>query len=316
MGSDSQYQIPAIEFTMNSLEVDRGTVEWYHLCKKVREACENYGCFEIVYDKILPQSKAEILSASRKLYSLPLETKKNNLTPNRYQGYVGPSVTAPLYEGFGFQEASNYESLRSFTKEMWSHDQFCTVLSMMKQLDELKDMIHLMILDSYGMEKSSNLIMASKTVLRLHKYTAPPSGEYAMAASAHTGKTFSTILFDDQVSGLEVQTKDEQWVKLPISPCSFIFAVGDFLMAWSSGRMHSVKHRVMMCGEKERHSLIASAFPIEGSVIKAQKELVDEEYPQILKDFDCTEFFKFICSSEGRAIDSQMQVYAFAGIGT
>ncbi|XP_062016753.1 probable inactive 2-oxoglutarate-dependent dioxygenase AOP2 isoform X2 [Rosa rugosa] len=297
MGSDSQYQIPAIEFTMNSLEVDRGTDEWYHLCKKVREACENYGCFEIVYDKIPPQTKAETLSASRKLYSLPLETKKNNLTPNRYQGYVGPGVTAPLYEGFGFQEASNYESLRSFTEEIWSHDQFCTVLSMMKQLDELKDMIHLMILDSYGLEKSSNLIMVSKTVLRLHKYTTPPSGEYAMAASAHTDKTFSTILFDDQVSGLEVQTKDEQW-------------------AWSSCRMQSVKHRVMMCGEKERHSLISSALPIEGSIIKAQKELVDEDYPQILKDFDYTEFFNFICSSEGRAIDSQMQVYAFAGIGT
>ncbi|XP_024158663.1 probable inactive 2-oxoglutarate-dependent dioxygenase AOP2 isoform X2 [Rosa chinensis] len=297
MGSDSQYQIPTIEFTMNSLVVDRGTAEWYHLCKKVREACENYGCFEIVYDKIPPQTKAETLSASRKLYSLPLETKKNNLTPNRYQGYVGPGVTAPLYEGFGFQEASNYESLRSFTEEIWSHDQFCTVLSMMKQLDELKDMIHLMILDSYGLEKSSNLIMVSKTVLRLHKYTTRPSGEYAMAASAHTDKTFSTILFDDQVSGLEVQTKDEQW-------------------AWSSGRMHSVKHRVMMCGEKERHSLISSALPIEGSIIKAQKELVDEDYPQILKDFDYTEFFNFICSSEGRAIDSQMQVYAFAGIGT
>ncbi|KAM5585380.1 putative 2-oxoglutarate-dependent dioxygenase AOP1 [Rosa sericea] len=315
MGSDSQYQIPAIEFTMNSPEMDRGTDEWYHLCKKVREACENYGCFEIVYDKIPPQLRAETFSASRKLFSLPLETKKQNLNPKPYHGYLGPSVHAPLYEGFGFEEASNYESLSSLTEDIWSHDQFCTVISMMKQLDELKDMINLMILDSYGLEETSNLIMVSKTLLRLQKYTAPPSREYTMGSPAHTDKNFGTILFDDQVSGLEVQTKDEQWIKLSISPRSFVFVVGDSLMAWSNGRMHSVNHRVMMCGEKERHSLAAFALPIEGSIIKAQKELVDEDYPRILKDFDYTDFSKFIFS-EGRAMDSQMQVFAYAGIRT
>ncbi|XP_062017538.1 probable 2-oxoglutarate-dependent dioxygenase AOP1.2 isoform X2 [Rosa rugosa] len=292
MGSDSQYQIPAIEFTMNSPEMDRGTDEWYHLCKKVREACENYGCFEIVYDKIPPQLRAETFSASRKLFSLPLETKKHNLNPNPYHGYLGPSVRAPLYEGFGFEEASNYESLSSLTEDIWSHDQFC-----------------------YGLEETSNLIMVSKTLLRLQKYTAPPSREYTVGSPAHTDKNFGTILFDDQVSGLEVQTKDEQWVKLSISPRSFVFVVGDSLMAWSNGRMHSVNHRVMMCGEKERHSLAAFALPIEGSVIKAQKELVDEDYPKILKDFDYTDFGKFIYT-EGRTIDSQMQVFAFAGIRT
>ncbi|KAL6206295.1 hypothetical protein ACLB2K_023543 [Fragaria x ananassa] len=315
MGSESQYQIPAIEFAMNSPEVNRGTDEWYHLCKKVREACENFGCFEIVYEKIPPQLRAEFFSASRKLFSLPLETKKKNINPNPYYGYLGPSVLTPLYEGFGFDETSDYESLRRFTEEIWSRDQLCTVLSMMKKLDELKDVINLIILDSYGLEESSNLIMVSKRLIRLMKYAAPPSGEYTMAAPAHTDKNFGTILCDDQVSGLEVQIKvDEQWVKLSISPRSFVFVVGDSLMAWSNGRMHSVNHRVMMCGEKERYSLAAFAQPIEGSIIKAQKELVDEDYPQILNDFDYTDFCKFI-GSEGRAIDTQKQVFAFAGIG-
>nr|XP_004295857.2 PREDICTED: 2-oxoglutarate-dependent dioxygenase AOP3-like [Fragaria vesca subsp. vesca] len=214
---------------MNSPELDRGTDEWYLLCKKVREACENYGCFEIVYDKIPPQLRAEFFSASRKLFSLPLETKKKNTYPNPYSGYLGLSAVAPLYESFGFEEASDYESLRSFTEEIWSRDELCTVLSMMKQLDELKDMIHLIILDSYGLKESSNSIMVTKRLLKLMKYTAPPSGEYTMAAPAHTDKNFGTILCDDQVSCLEVQTKDGQWVKLPIPPRSFVFNIGDSL---------------------------------------------------------------------------------------
>ncbi|XP_004295486.1 PREDICTED: feruloyl CoA ortho-hydroxylase 1-like [Fragaria vesca subsp. vesca] len=298
MGSESQYQIPAIEFAMNSPELDRGTDEWYHLCKKVREACENYGCFEIVYDRIPPQLKAETFCVSRELFSLPLEKKKKNLNPEPYQGYIGPSVRYPLYEGFGFEQASNYESLRSLTEEILpnGHDQFCTVISMMKKLDELKNMINLMILDGYGLEETSNSFMVSKTLLKLMKYMAPPSRDYSMGTPVPTDKAFSTILCDDQVSGLEVQTKDEQWVKLSMSPRSFVFVVGDYLMTWSNGRMHAVKHRVMMCGEKERYSLAAFALPLEGSITKAQKELVDEDYPQVVKDLHYTDFSKFISS--------------------
>ncbi|KAM5569268.1 putative 2-oxoglutarate-dependent dioxygenase AOP1 [Rosa sericea] len=318
MGSDSHYQIPAIAFTINSREVDRGTDEWYHLCKMVREACENYGCFEIVYDKIPPQLRAETFSVSRQLFSLPLEKKKKNLNPKPYQGYLARTVQAPLYESFGLEEASNYESLRCLTEEISpnGHDQFCTVISMMKQLDELKDMINLMILDSYGLGEKSNSTLQSKTLLRIMKYLAPPSKDYTQALRAHTDKGLGTILCDDQVSGLEVETKDGRWVKLSLSPRSFVFLVADSLMAWSNGRMHSVKHRVMMRGEKERYSLGAFAVPLEGSIIKAQKELVDEEHPQILKDFDYTDFSKFFASEKGRAIDPEKQVFAYAGIST
>ncbi|KAL6215168.1 hypothetical protein ACLB2K_014599 [Fragaria x ananassa] len=316
MGSDSQYQIPVIAFTINSREVDRGTDEWYHLCKMVREACENYGCFEILYNKIPSQLRAETFSVSRQLFSLPLEKKKKNLNPKPYQGYLAPSDKAPLYESFGLEEASNYESLRSLTEELSPNGHDHTVISMMKQLDELKEMINLMILDSYGLGENSTSTLQSKTLLRIMKYRAPPSKDYTTALPAHTDKGLGTILCDDQVSGLEVETKDGQWVTLSLSPRSLVFFVADALMAWSNGRMHSVKHRVMMRGEKERYSLGIFAVPFEGAIIKAQKELVDEEHPQILHDFDFTEFTKFFASEKGRAVAPEKQVFAYAGIST
>lgn len=101
---------------------------------------------------------------------------------------------------------------------------------MMKKLDELKDMIDMMILDSYGLGEKSNSIVPCKTLLRVMKYSAPPSGEYMKGLPAHTDKQFSTILCEDQVSGLEFETKDGQWNKLSLSPSSFIFFVGDPLM--------------------------------------------------------------------------------------
>ncbi|PRQ38842.1 putative isopenicillin N synthase [Rosa chinensis] len=81
-----------------------------------------------------------------------------------------------------------YESLKNLIEEMWpnGHDQFCTVISMLKQLEELKDMINLMILDSYGLEDKSNSILESKTLLRLMKYMPPPSKDYTTGLTAHT----------------------------------------------------------------------------------------------------------------------------------
>ncbi|XP_062011609.1 probable 2-oxoglutarate-dependent dioxygenase AOP1.2 [Rosa rugosa] len=148
------------------------------------------------------------------------------------------------------------------------------------------------------------------------KYSSPPSGEYMQGLHAHADKVLSTIICDDQVSGLEFQTKDGQWIKFSLSPNSFVFIVGDPLMAWSNGRMHPVNHRVMMCGENERYYLGAFAVPVEGTIIKAPKELVDEEHPQILKDFDYMEFSDFSYSAEGILIDSATQVFVFSGIST
>ncbi|KAM5569932.1 putative 2-oxoglutarate-dependent dioxygenase AOP1 [Rosa sericea] len=317
MGSDCQYQIPTIDFSIHSLEVDRGTEEWYSLCKRVREACENNGFFEIVYDKIPLQLRAETFSMIRQLFSIPLETKKNYFSSRPYGGYLGQNPKLPLFESFGLEDPSNYESLRSFAQLMWpnGHDKFCnTVISMVKKLDELKHMIEVMILDSYGLGEKSKSIMASMTLLRIMKYSPPPSGGSMQGLHAHTDKALSTILCDDQVSGLEIETKDGQWVKLSFSPTSLVFVVGDLLMAWSNGRMHPAKHRVMMSGEKERYSLGQFVDPVEGTIIKAPKELVDEEHPRILEDFDYSKFSKFFYSEEGKAVDTEMQIFAFAGI--
>ncbi|KAG6649533.1 probable 2-oxoglutarate-dependent dioxygenase AOP1 [Carya illinoinensis] len=317
MGSDPESQIPVIKFSTGSNDLDRGTEGWHKLCKRVREACENYGCFEVAYDKIPTQSRAETFSAIRQLFDLPLYTKQKNVNLYPTLGYRGQIAAIPLYESLGIEDASNFESLKSFTGLMWpgGHDQFCqAVISILKSLEELNHIIVRAILDGYGLGEKTESIISCKTLLRVMRYRAPPAGEYMKGLQPHTDKIWTTILCEDEVSGLEVETKDGKWVKLSPSPGSFIFMVPDCLMAWCNCRMRAVKHRVMMSGDKDRYSFGAFAIPVDGSIIKAQKELVDEEHPQLLKEFEFTDFFRFHLSEEGRAIDSDKQVFAFAGI--
>ncbi|MBA0574451.1 hypothetical protein Golob_001652 [Gossypium lobatum] len=144
------------------------------------------------------------------------------------------------------------------------------------------------------------------------KYMAPPPGEYERGLFAHTDKPVSTIICDDHVSGLEIEVNDGQWIKLSLSPSSFCFVVGDPLK--SNGRLKAVNHRVMMSGDKDRFSLAAFAIPVEGTVIKAPKELIDEQHPQLYKDFDFMDFFLFAFSDPAKHIDSGEQLQAYASL--
>ncbi|KAK5773295.1 hypothetical protein PVK06_049601 [Gossypium arboreum] len=119
----------------------------------------------------------------------------------------------------------------------------------------------------------------------------PPPREYERGLFAHTDKPVSTIICDDQVSGLEIELK-----------------------AWSNGRLKAVNHRVMMSGDKDRFSIAAFAIPVEGTIIKAPKELIDEQHPQLYKDFDFMDFFLFAFSDPGKQIDSGEQLQAFASL--
>lgn len=83
------------------------------------------------------------------------------------------------------------------------------------------------------------------------------------------------------------------------------------LQAWSNGRLHAVKHRVVMSGHKNRYSFGAFQVPTEGTIIKPPKVLVDEKHPLFLKEFDFMEFVKFSFSEKGRAIPSDQQLFAF-----
>ncbi|PPR92328.1 hypothetical protein GOBAR_AA28346 [Gossypium barbadense] len=98
MSSDSHFGIPIIELPTNSKDLDGGSDEWRSLCKSVREACENHGCFQV--------------------------TKKQNIKSKPLQGNYEPGGDfLPFYESFGFEDASNCNS-----SKIHRHNHFCALL--------------------------------------------------------------------------------------------------------------------------------------------------------------------------------------------
>ncbi|KAG8471720.1 hypothetical protein CXB51_036483 [Gossypium anomalum] len=215
MGVNAEIEFPVIEFRPSDLK--RGTDGWHRLCKRVREACETFGCFEVVYEKISAKVREETFELMKELIEVPVERKQKNVSPLPYHGWVGPcNQVSLLYEGFGLGDASNYDSVKSFAQLMWpdGHPRFW--------------------------------------------------GEIGVC--------------DD---------------KLQIT---------------------AVNHIVMMSGDKDRFSIATFAMPVEGTIIKAPKELVDEQHPQLYKDFDFMDFFLFAFSNPAKQIDSGEQLQALASL--
>ncbi|KAJ6915504.1 hypothetical protein NC651_017489 [Populus alba x Populus x berolinensis] len=58
----------------------------------------------------------------------------------------------------------------------------------------------------------------------------------------------------NEVQGLEVQTKNGDWAQVMVPENAFTAIVGDTVKAWSNGRLHAARHRVVISGDRDRYS--------------------------------------------------------------
>ena len=94
------------------------------------------------------------------------------------------------------------------------------------------------------------------TWLRLLYYPSTDPAETDLYGSApHTDFGALTILAQDPVGGLQVQTPAGQWIDAPPMEGAFVVNVGDMLNLWSGGRLRSTPHRVINASGRARYSV-------------------------------------------------------------
>ena len=90
------------------------------------------------------------------------------------------------------------------------------------------------------------------TPFRIFHY---PGTDSRQGVGRHTDYGVLTILWTDEVPGLEVETTCHQWVQAPPIPGTFIVNVGDMLELWTGGAYKATPHRVRPGLEKSRISM-------------------------------------------------------------
>jgi isopenicillin N synthase-like dioxygenase len=85
-------------------------------------------------------------------------------------------------------------------------------------------------------------------------FNYPPAQESGFGVGEHTDYGLLTLLYQDEVGGLQVKYESE-WIDVPYVPGSFVVNVGDMLERLTSGRYTSALHRVVNRSRQPRISM-------------------------------------------------------------
>ena len=90
------------------------------------------------------------------------------------------------------------------------------------------------------------------TPFRIFHY---PGSDTRQGVGRHTDYGCLTILWTDSVGGLEVETRNGEWISADPIPETFIVNVGDMMETWTGGKYKATPHRVRSGLPKGRISM-------------------------------------------------------------
>ncbi|XP_023766037.1 probable 2-oxoglutarate-dependent dioxygenase AOP1 [Lactuca sativa] len=339
MGSETPTKLPLIDFSkiyLNELTPD----DWNSIKTQVHEALTEYGFFRASMAGMSSEFQSSLFSSLDQLFSLPSETKLKSISDKPFHGYIGHSPTMPLYESMAIPDAQVAGEVEAFTNFFWPHGKLyiwglhhkipflstgcieadmivlfvflCSesVRNISDKLYWLDRMIRKMIMESLRLEKHMDDHMDNtKHLLRVAKYQGPDTQESIMGLVSHIDKTTLSILYQNEVAGLELESKGGEWIRVEQSIDSFTVFVGEVFHAWSNGLLHAPYHRVMMTGNEARYSLGLFSVPKPGYITKVPDELVDEEHPLLFNPFDYDEFLKHLFTGKIGANEDALDAY-------
>ena len=139
--------------------------------------------------------------------------------------------------------------------------------------------------------------------LRLLHYPPSPvlSPNDLYGSAPHTDFVALTLLAQDGIGGLQVQTPLGNWIDVPKIEGTFVVNIGDMLNRLSNGFLKSTPHRVINRSGKERYSIPFFFDPHVNTIIKPLRGTGDP-------NFEPLHFGDFLRNELGSSYDSHKKV--------
>ncbi|XP_077987162.1 uncharacterized protein LOC144441458 [Glandiceps talaboti] len=304
MASQSQTEIPVIDFSAYSL--DKDTVCEENLLSLVDEIHHAFSTIGFIYLKNHGIDSAKVKQAfevSRKFFALPTDIKmKNpvNLPEHEHEhGYVQVLGEKANPEGLHAdpKECFNYiqrqkhkpmpdEDLPEFREVLDDFYNVCTKLSMRLLALMAKG---LNIEPSFFAKAHEGMLTGvNDTTLRTLYYPALSSeckvkpGQ--MRCGEHSDYGSITLLFQDNAGGLEVMNTLGKYVAATPIEDTIVINLGDMMQRWTADKLKATKHRVVMPTTDEdklkgRQSIVLFVYPDKDVLVECTDG--SNKYPPI-----------------------------------
>ncbi|WP_372971778.1 isopenicillin N synthase family dioxygenase [Marinobacter sp.] len=294
--ADKVQGMPVIDFGpfLEGAEVEQRAV-----ADQMRQASREWGFFYLAHCGMPADRLAQTFATSKDFFALPTEEKQavawQNAESNR--GYVGirrerldPSRPGDLKEAFNLAPDQSEPGAH---KNLWpaAPPHFKAVMN-----GFLDECIHTAdrVLEAFALalDQPVDFFVDAHNrhhhTLRLLHYPPLPEGfqphDGESRAGAHTDYGSITLLFQDEVGGLEVRTRAGEWIRATPIPGTVVVNTGDLMHRWTNHVFCSTPHRVNVAPEhchRDRYSIAFFCHPNKDAKITCIDSCTTAENPPI-----------------------------------
>jgi isopenicillin N synthase-like dioxygenase len=236
----------------------------------IRAACSQVGFMYVTNHRVRKPIVDAVAEQTRRFFALPAELKADAsmAKSTQFRGWIGMKQGGTKSainhrEGFVMRAERPTDPAQPLDgSNIWptAVPEFKTAMeTYFAEVEALSK--HLMRGFSLALGLSEDALAKmfdhSTTQLKLNYYPAQerPENETEIGLVAHTDSGGFTILWQDDVGGLETVNGRGEWVVVPPIADTFVINIGDQLQAWSNGRFPSTPHRVINRYGVNRYSI-------------------------------------------------------------
>jgi isopenicillin N synthase-like dioxygenase len=287
--------IPIIDFYTFT---NGNTATQQTVVKQIYQACHEIGFMYLQNPGISKNLVKQVFTQSKSFFNLPLEVKQQLAWSDEFSntGYVGiererldRNKPGDLKEAFNLGKAL----LTCPSLSPISPVQDSCILAFYDTCTELANTV--LQAFALALELPEDFFTTRHNqrnhTLRLLHYpslqTLPKLGQ--VRAGEHSDYGSITLLFQDEVGGLEVQTASGEWIAAPAIPGTVVVNTGDLMQRWTNDVFCSTQHRVMIPSDssvkQSRYSVAFFCHPnneIEIACLESCQRAYPPIYPPIL----------------------------------
>ncbi|GKV15709.1 hypothetical protein SLEP1_g26471 [Rubroshorea leprosula] len=258
------FELPLIHLRgLNGQEMERKK------CIEVMaRASREWGFFQIVDHGIPGELLKRLMSEQKRLFYHPFEEKSKQNFLNLANSYLWINPRATSLKQLSWSEAFRVsitdlsrmdESNNTLRQTIEDYAREATLL-LQRLAEHLAEFLGMS--SSYFRENCP----PSSTHLRLNRYPPCPLSGKLHGLVPHTDSSFLTLVYQDQVGGLQLM-KHGRWFSVKPASNALIINVGDLFQAMSNDVYKSVRHRVVAQGF-ERFSAACFYCPTAKALIQ------------------------------------------------